>query len=107
MSHDEVKRELGLRNIKYNTTEAEMSFFEAGMLLCFGAAWPTSIIKSLKSRSTKGKSIVFLFIILTGYVFGILHKIFYNMDIVLVFYIINFIMVATDAILYFRNRRLE
>ncbi|MCX7773320.1 MAG: hypothetical protein N2376_09445 [Clostridia bacterium] len=84
-----------------------MSIFEAGMLICFGAAWPTSIMKSLKSRSTKGKSVSFLFIVLIGYVFGILHKLLYSMDIVIVFYVINLIMVGTDAVLYFRNKRYE
>ena len=84
-----------------------MSIFEAGMLLCFGAAWPTSIVKSLKSRSTQGKSVTFLFIVLVGYVFGIIHKILYSMDIVLIFYIINLIMVSTDTLIYFRNKKLE
>ncbi len=84
-----------------------MSLFEAGMLLCFGAAWPTSIVKSLKSRSTQGKSVTFLFIVLVGYVFGIIHKILYSMDIVLIFYIINLIMVSTDTLIYFRNKKLE
>ena len=37
-----------------------MSIFEAGMLLCFGAAWPMNIIKSIKTKSTKGKSLPFL-----------------------------------------------
>jgi len=84
-----------------------MSPFEAGMLICFGAAWPTSIVKSLKSRSTKGKSVTFLFIVLTGYIMGIIHKILYNMDIVLVCYVINLIMVSADTVIYFRNKRLE
>ena len=84
-----------------------MSPFEAGMLICFGMAWPTSIIKSWRSQSTKGKSIFFLLIVLIGYASGILHKIFYNMDIVIIFYVLNFLMVAVDMALYFRNRRIE
>jgi hypothetical protein len=84
-----------------------MSLFEAGMLLCFGAAWPASIIKSLRSKSTKGKSITFLFILILGYIFGILNKIFYNMDFIMVLYVINLVMVSTDAVLYFRNRKIE
>ncbi len=84
-----------------------MSFFEMTMLLCFGMAWPTSIYKSIKSKSTKGKSVNFLFIILAGYLAGILHKLFYNLDFVIVLYVINFLMVLTDIILYYRNRRLE
>ncbi len=84
-----------------------MSILEAGMLICFGAAWPTNIVKSLRSRSAKGKSLPFLIIVLTGYVFGILNKMINDADIVMVFYIINFIMVAVDIAIWFRNRRLD
>lgn len=84
-----------------------MSIFEAGMLLCFGAAWPVSIIKALKTKSTNGKSVVFLFIVLFGYISGILHKLIFSLDIVIVFYIINLIMVSIDTALYFYHRRLE
>lgn len=84
-----------------------MSFFEAGMLLCFGAAWPTAIVKSLKSKSTQGKSLGFLYIVLMGYISGIIHKVLYSPDIVIVFYVINFIMVSCDTVLYYKNRRLE
>ena len=84
-----------------------MSFLEAGMLICFGAAWPANIVKSIKSRTTKGKSLPFLFIVLAGYVFGILNKVVHTPDIVLVFYLINFIMVAVDIAIWFRNRKLD
>jgi len=84
-----------------------MSLFEAGMLLCFGLAWPVNIYKSFKSRSTKGKSVSFLFIILIGYVLGITHKLLYNRDIILVLYIVNFLMVMTDIVLYYCNYHRE
>ncbi len=84
-----------------------LSIFEVGMLLCFGFAWPTNIIKSLKSKSTGGKSPMFLVIILVGYIFGIIHKITYSRDIVLVLYILNLLMVSIDLSLYFRNKKLE
>lgn len=77
------------------------------MLLCFGAAWPSSIYKSYTSRTSKGKSIVFLVIVLIGYFAGILHKVFYNMDPVIYLYIINALMVLADIFLYFRNVRLD
>ena len=83
-----------------------MSIFEAGMLVCFGVAWPVSIYKSLTSKSTKGKSFLFI-IILLGYAFGITNKMLGNTDWVIWLYILNFIMVAFDAVLYLRNRRLE
>jgi hypothetical protein len=84
-----------------------MSVFEILMLISFGFAWPTNIYKSLKSKSIKGKSVSFLYIILLGYVMGILHKIFYNFDFVIAFYILNFVMVFIDLMLYYRNKRLS
>lgn len=84
-----------------------MSVFEIGMLVCFGAAWPASIAKSYRSRSTEGKSIIFLIILFVGYMFGILHKVYFRYDYVIFLYILNSIMVFTDIMLYFRNRRIE
>ncbi len=86
-----------------------MSFpiFEAAMLLCFGAAWPFSIIKSIRSKSTKGKSLFFLLIVDSGYVFGTIHKVFWSMDAVIILYALNFVMVTTDIFLFFKNRRIE
>lgn len=83
-----------------------MSIFEIIMLLCFGAAWPISIYKSLKSRSVSGKSVIFLYVIMIGYVAGIVNKLVYNMDWVILLYAINLIMVFTDTLLYYRNSRL-
>ena len=84
-----------------------MSIFEIIMLLCFGAAWPFSIYKSWKSKSTQGKSVLFLIILMVGYVAGILNKIFYHYDLVIFLYILNLGMVSTDAFLYFRNSKLN
>lgn len=84
-----------------------MSIFEAGMLICFGAAWPLNIYKSIKTKSTVGKSFPFLLAVFFGYVCGITHKLLYNKDIVLVLYIINFIMVLADTLLYFKNKKLD
>lgn len=83
-----------------------MSVFEAMMVMCFGAAWPVSIAKSYRSRRNSGKSVVFLCIVLTGYISGILHKVHYNMDQLVWLYVLNACMVATDIGLYIRNWRL-
>lgn len=77
------------------------------MLICFGAAWPFSIYKSYKSKSTQGKSSFFLIIILIGYSSGILYKIYYNFDYVVYLYALNLLMVAIDLGLYIRNQRLK
>ncbi len=80
-----------------------MSYFEIGMLICFGLAWPFSIYKSIKSRSVSGKSVFFLFVILLGYLLGILHKITYDFNGVIYLYSLNAIMVFIDILLYYRN----
>ena len=85
------------------------SIYEAVMLLCFGAAWPFSIARSWRSRTSKGKSVVFLHIILVGYAAGILNKVTQGQsgDPVLALYALNTLMVAADAALFYRNRRLD
>ena len=84
-----------------------MKIFEAGMLLCFGAAWPMNIVKSLRSRTAGGKSVMFQWAILIGYICGITNKLINGADIVLALYILNFVMVATDTVLIYRNRMLD
>ncbi len=83
-----------------------MSVFEIGMLVCFGFAWPISIMKSIKTKSIEGKSLMFMYVIMIGYLFGVAHKVFYNFDFVLILYGINLLMVFTDLMLYYRNKKL-
>lgn len=80
-----------------------MHILECLMMLCFGFAWPVNLYHSIKSKSTKGKNIMFMYIIALAYVFGILNKIFYSRDYVLSLYIINFLMVVSDILLYYQN----
>ena len=80
-----------------------MSVFEIVMLICFGAAWPFSIYRSLRSRTNAGKSLPFLYIVLLGYLAGILHKVFNSFDRVIFLYVFNGLMVAVDIMLYHRN----
>lgn len=84
-----------------------MSIFEIIMLLCFGAAWPFSIAKSLKTGKTGGKSIAFLVIVIVGYISGILNKILYKPDGVVWLYALNASMVSIDAFLWVRNCKRE
>ena len=83
-----------------------MSFFEAGMLICFGASWPFAVLKTHKTKNVKVKSILFLTLIILGYIFGIINKILNSVDIVLWLYVINLLLVSTDFIfcLMYRNR---
>ncbi|MDR2191301.1 MAG: hypothetical protein LBO62_00265 [Endomicrobium sp.] len=83
-----------------------MSVFEAVMIIAFGCAWPASIYKSYTSKSNAGKSLWFLIIVVVGYICGIIHKLIYSYDAVLVLYIINLLMVLTDICIYFRNEKI-
>ena len=81
---------------------------EAFMVISFGISWPLSILKSWRSRTTKGKSLLFLCFILFGYACGILSKIVAGkLTYVFIFYVINFVMVSIDVGLYFRNKKLQ
>ncbi len=84
-----------------------MSIFEIGMLICFGFAWPTAIYKSIKSQSIEGKSLLFLYVVIIGYLFGILHKLLYSFDFVVILYVINLLMVSTDLLLYYKNKKIS
>lgn len=85
------------------------------MIVSFGVSWPMNVIKSYKSRTAKGKSLAFLCLIFFGYIAGIISKFvnevymaaFGQKWYVLVFYILNLLMVGTDLILYFRNKRID
>ncbi len=85
------------------------------MIVSFGASWPLNVMKSYKARTTKGKSLPFLLLILFGYVAGIASKFVneaYMANIgqkwyVLFFYFLNFIMVSADLAMYVRNYRLD
>lgn len=81
---------------------------EALMVISFGCSWPMNIIKSLRAKTAKGKSLMFLLLIEFGYVCGIISKLVSgNITYVFIFYVLNLLMVGTDIALYFRNLRLD
>ncbi len=88
---------------------------EVIMIISFGVSWPMNVIKSYKSRTTKGKSLLFLCLIFLGYIAGIASKLLnqsYMLSIsskwyVLFFYVLNLIMVGIDLCFYARNYKLD
>ena len=85
-----------------------MQIFEFTMLACFGLSWPISVYKSIKSKSTQGKSIVFIIAIIIGYISGIIGKIVnHQLTYVLIIYCFNLIVVSVDLVLFFINRKNE
>ena len=93
-----------------------INLFEAVTIFCFGLSWPISIHKSWVSRTAKGKSLFFEVFLIIGYAFGISRKfiqlsylgedgfLFY---LSFFFYLLNFVEIAIDIALYFRNKRLD
>lgn len=85
-----------------------MQIFEIIMLVCFGLSWPISVYKSIRSKSTKGKSAVFIIAIIIGYISGIIGKIVnHQLNYVIALYFINLIVVSIDLTLYFINSKHE
>lgn len=82
-----------------------MSIFEAGMIFCFGASWPFALYKTFKTKLAGGKSRTFYVLVLLGYICGILHKIFFHMDIVFWMYVACFVLIAADFTLVLIYRR--
>ena len=89
---------------------------EVCMYVLFGCSWPFNIAKSVKTKSTKGKSLLFLILIDIGYVCSMIAKllIFGNDPTkwqsdwwIFMFVVLNFIMVTIDLVLYFINRSRE
>jgi len=88
---------------------------EICMIVSFGISWPINVMKSLKAKTTKGKSLPFLILIFVGYIAGIASKFlsesymasFSSKWYVLIFYFFNLIMVGIDLALYFRNYKLD
>ena len=85
---------------------------EIGMLIAFGCSWPFNILKSWRSRTAKGKSVIFEFIVVFGYLVGLLGKMIqYSRTGTLAwsvwFYLADIIMVLIDIVLYFRNTALD
>jgi hypothetical protein len=78
-----------------------MSVFEAIMLVCFGISWPISVIKTLRTKNVTGKSPLFMGIVCLGYLSGVIHKILYLYDPVILLYIVNLLVVAFDLFLYY------
>lgn len=82
---------------------------EAGMLVCFGFAWPIDVLRTLRTRRVEGKSAGFMGLVLLGYVCGMTAKVLrawgHWPEVVTALYAFNAVMVATDIALTLYVRR--
>lgn len=51
-----------------------VQLFESIMMIVFGLSWPVNIAKSLRSRTTLGKSIGYEYMVMLGYTCGVIAK---------------------------------
>ncbi len=82
------------------------------MLVLFGFSWPFNIVKSWRSRTAKGKSLLFEVIVVIGYAFGLTGKFYLyaqtgELALSVWFYIADILMVVIDMALYARNVKLD
>ncbi len=84
-----------------------MGIWEAIMMLAFGLSWPMAIWKTIKAKNPAGKSLFFAWLIMFGYVAGIINK-FVSYDPrnfwVVWLYGANLAMVAFDTIMVYYYR---
>ncbi len=84
------------------------AILETTMLICFGFSWPLNVIKAYKAKTTKGTSLPFIFLIITGYIAGITAKLVNGqINYVLVAYFLNLAIVSLNIVVYFRNLALD
>lgn len=94
--------------IKKREIKQMSELFEVFMLVCFGISWPISVIKSIKSRSSQGKSLAFTIVIIIGYICGIISKVTAgNTTYVLWLYIFNLVIVSIDLAVSAINKSRE
>jgi len=89
-----------------------IEFTEIAMLVLFGVSWPFNIIKSFRSGTAKGKSVLFELIVVVGYLFGLSGKFAAfaqtgHMALSVWFYLADIVMVSIDMALYRRNVLLD
>ena len=78
------------------------------MLVAFGISWPMTLVKNWRIRSAKGMSLGFYCMITLGYLCGIAAKfVGGEINYVLLVYLCNTVMVASNVAIYCRNRRLD
>lgn len=78
------------------------------MIALFGMSWPVAVYKSYKTKTVGSKSLFFLCIIWTGYIFGITRKLIFDPNgYVLYAYIFNIIFITIDIFLYTRYKKLD
>jgi hypothetical protein len=83
--------------------------FELLMLSCFGFALLIRILKTFRSKTARGLSPVIFFLILTGFISGIVYKLMVPFEMTFFIYIADAVLVSIQIFLffYYRNKDLN
>ena len=86
-----------------------VTILETLMLVFWAVSWPASLYKTIKSRTAKGKSLIFLICVLLGYLLGISKVICAEglTGFLLIPYCFNFLLIFVDFMFHLRNMRLD
>ena len=93
--------------------DISVQILEGVMLVCFGASWPIDIIHTLRVRRASGKSLLFMGLIILGYLTGIASKFCRGsvssqpIEAVTWLYAFNAVLVAVDLFISGYYQRLE
>lgn len=93
--------------------EMSAQILEGIMLVCFGASWPIDILHTLRIRRASGKSLLFMGLIILGYLTGIASKFCRGsvssepIETVTWLYALNAVLVAVDLVISGYYQRLE
>jgi hypothetical protein len=81
---------------------------ETGMLVCFAVGLVSNLFKSIRARTARGRSGVFIALIGIGYIFGLSRKIVgHSFDLAFIFYCFNFCVNLADGCFFLRNKKLD
>ena len=84
------------------------NIFEILMLICFGVSWPLALVKNIRAKTAKGMHLLFICLIVIGYIAGITAKILNNVyGGVFIAYIINLVIVSLNIPVYFLNKKYD
>lgn len=93
-------------------SESMVQIFEGIMLVCFGISWPIDILHTLRLRNASGKSLLFMALIILGYLMGVASKFIRShvgdqpLEPVTWLYAFNAVLVLADLVIsgYFQKK---
>jgi hypothetical protein len=93
--------------------ESLIQILEGVMLVCFGVSWPIDILHTVRLRRASGKSLLFMVLIIVGYLAGLGSKCLRSiaghrsLEPVTWLYVLNVLLLAVDLALSYHYQKQE